>query len=260
MSNKKGEVNILLNGFKGLSSPQNATSFFKILNEASSEIMPHYLGLFEPINKEYSIETAIELWQEEANNPNGNGGILFKGKTIRELYGNIRWYKDGSNLFSLSLPIKSVSSKNEVECLIKLVKQLFLWINGVYGFGTHSSQRNEQYTPGHSYQECLGSITWMALFGLPYVSMFGKEVLQTAPCKVEEFIENCFMLLTSEEPCEPTEELVTRQQNVKKHLGEDAFFRRQPKRIFTLDDIKAGRNKTEEFNYRKPNLSAYMKK
>ena len=40
----------------------------------------------------------------------------------------------------------------------------------------------------------------MTLFGPPYVEMFGKDVLQTVPCKAEEFAEDHVMLTAEEGP------------------------------------------------------------
>ncbi|ACV61777.1 hypothetical protein Dtox_0880 [Desulfofarcimen acetoxidans DSM 771] len=175
----------------------------------------------------------------------------------RKIYGDISWNNDNSNIIGLDMSRDLVIKNNGTKKFIELAKKLFLWSNGVYGYACHIS--NLIYTPGLDYKTCLGHITWMTLYGPPHVEMFGKEVIQTAPCKVEEFAKDHFMLLTSDEPMEKNPEMLEIQERVKKHLGEDAFCREEPSRKepLTMEDLIAGRNRPSTEGYRSPDLSSY---
>jgi hypothetical protein len=184
------------------------------------------------------------------------GGIMFKGRKTR---GYISWNNDNTNIIGLVMSRDLVIGNNGAKKFIDLAKKLFVWSNGVYGHACHSS--NIVSTPGHTFRTCLGHISWITLYGPPYVEMFGKEVVQNAPCYVEEFDKDRFILLTSDEPMEINSEMLEIQENVKKHLGEDDFCRKEPPRKtpLTMEYLIAGRNRPSKEGYRSPDLSAYIK-
>jgi hypothetical protein len=111
------------------------------------------------------------------------------------------------------------------------------------------------------YETCIGGISWLTLFGAPYVEMFGKETLKTVPCIVEEFNEDQFLLLTSEEPIAATPELLALQERVRKHLGEDAFFRHEEKakhlKSYTAEELQEGKDVADKAGYRAPDFAKW---
>lgn len=239
----KNYVGIVLNGFRLLNTKNDAEEFFKMLNNLGREFIPARIGMCEPIITPYTVQNAKDMWVNSSIESNGYGHIFFESKTIS---GDISWSPDTSNQFGCNI---SLSALKDYQKLIDFLKQLFIWLNGVYGYGFHFLQIGNHYTPGYSFYKCIGDITWMALFGPPYVKMFGRETVKTAPCIVEEFTENCFLLFTSKEPQKLDHEILERQQRVKQHLGEDAFYKGNPD---TLDD-------EEGMVYRAPDLSGYWK-
>jgi hypothetical protein len=263
MSTKNSEIGIVFHGFKKLGGEKNTEEFFMILKKLGEKFLPSKISIDEPIKTLYSIETAKKLWIESEKDGLG-GGVIFKGKTVNQLYGSVDWRNDSANSISLHISTKLLSP-DSVEKVIKMAKEIFIWSNAVYGYGYHSSQRGIHYTPGISYRTCIGGITWMAIFGPPYVEMFGREVLQSAPCIVDEFSADRFMLLTSKEPREPDQEILDIQQKVQKHLGTDAFFRQEDKkqlfgRTFTMEEIIAGKDELSIEGYRHPDFSKHIEK
>lgn len=250
----ENEVSLIIYGFKKLGEEHFAEEFFQMLQDANKAYIPDKIGMSEPIKTPFSLEQAKIMWVESERFYSSFGNIMLKGKKFR---GDIIWQNDNSNIIGLHISRELAIKNNGTERLTDLAKKLFLWANGAWGYVNHSS--NSMYTPGLSFRTCIGGIPWMALFGPPYVEMFGREVIETAPCKVEEFAENCFMLLTSDEPMPLTCELQETQARVKKHLGEDAFCRYDHPTRLTIEDMKAGKGRTSTEGYRSPDLSAYIK-
>jgi hypothetical protein len=249
------DIHIHIRGFGPRGDVKSAEEFFQMLQEAGEKYLPAKLGIGEPLKIPYTMENAKKTWLESGKD-RPYGGILFKGPS---LFGSIDWNnRDNSSLFWMTIASKFVLSDRGVERFIALTKKLFTWSNGVYGRAHHRS--NSIYTPGLDYKTCLGGITWMNLFGKPYVNMFGRDVIETAPCKVEEFAEDCFMLLTAKEPIRANPELLEIQERVKSHLGRDAFCRPDTRpKFLTMEDLRAGRDRRSTEGYRSPDLSGYLK-
>jgi hypothetical protein len=249
------EIEMLIRGFGSPGEVKSAKEFFQILQEAGESFVPTKLGLGEPLRTPYSIENAKKIWVKSGEN-RPYGGILFKGPS---LFGSSDWNnRDNSNSFSLTISSKIVMADEGIKRFITFVKKLFIWCNGIYGYTTHDL--SSMYSPGLDYKTCLGGITWMNLFGKPYVKMFGREVIKTAPCMVEEFAEDCFMLLTAETPIRANSKLLEIQERVKDHLGRDAFCRLNEVPTFlTMEDLRAGRDRPSTEGYRSPDLSEYLK-
>lgn len=252
---KSDEVSLTIYGFRTFGEEHFSEEFFEMLKDANPAYLPIKIGMYEPIRTPFSINEAKKMWVKSEKENVFCGGIMLKG---REFFGDISWkLNDNSNIIGFHLPRKLIVKDYGTEKFIGLAKKLFLWANGVWGYVCHSS--NSMYTPGLTFRTCIGGIPWMTLFGPPYVEMFGKKIIQTVPSKVEEFDENRFMILTSDEPMEINPKLLEIQARVRKHLGEDAFCRHDvPKRI-TVEDLKAGKARPNEEGYRSPNLSVYTK-
>ncbi len=248
-------VSLLIRGFRYLGVEKLAQEVFEILEEAGEEYKPVKLGTGEPLSIPYTIENAKKTWLKSVINQK-YGSILFKGTSM---FGRVGWnIPDNSNNISLKIATNFLTTNIGVQQFITLVKELFLLSNGVYGNAHHSS--NSIYSSGLDYRTCLPGITWMNLFGKPYVKLFGRDVIETAPCEVEEFAENCFLLLTADKPVIANPELLEIQEKLMNHLGKDAFDRKDPRKTFlTMEDIQAGRDCPSTEGYRSPDLSEYLK-
>lgn len=227
-----------------------------MINDANPAYLPKKIGVAEPIRTPFSMDKAREIWMESERPNKLNGGVMFKGWKTR---GDIDWiYKDNANIISMTIELDLLLANNGVERFIEMSKKMFIWANGVYGYACHDT--NTIYTPGLTHRTCIGGITWMTLFGPPYVKMFGKEVIQTVPCIAKEFAEDHFMILTSDKPIAQYPELAKIEDEVKKHLGEDAFCCKHIPKVLSMEDLLAGKDRVSEEGYRSPDLSAYIKK
>jgi hypothetical protein len=249
-------VDLLIRGFGYLGEDISLQKFFEMLGEAGEGYKPVKLGVGEPLRIPFSMENAKSTWVKSKIEQKYGSGILFKGESM---FGSIDCNKiDNSNHISLRIESKFLKTNGAVQRFITLAKKLFIWSSGFYGNAHHSS--NSIYSSGLDYRTCLPGITWMNLFGKPYVKMFGRDVMETAPCVVEEFAENCFMLLTADKPIRVNPDLLKIQDKVKTHLGRDAFDRKDPRKTFlTMEDLKAGRGRPSTEGYRSPDFFEYLK-
>jgi hypothetical protein len=262
----KDKIILYINGFGSLRGIEIAEEFYQLFLEVEKELIPQKISNAGSKKSGFDRTNIKEIWIEAEKqfakySGNLNGGIVdFYGRD--SLYYEICWTPNGFNNISLRITENTLKQAG-VNSFIDLIKKLFIAINGFYGYCYHPSQRGVHYTPGLNYETCIGGITWMALFGPPYVDMFGIEVLKSTPCWVEEFAKDRFILLTSEEPMETTPEILERQELVKKHLGEEVFFRhdeeaKRPK-IYTIEEMMAGKDLPNKEGYRHPDFSKFLK-
>lgn len=254
------QFDLCLYGFSRLSGTTKAMEFMEILESTGEWLIPKKINDNEPIKIPFSKDNLKEVWNKmEIWSKGFVGSILFQNDYVT---GSITWDAKNTNTISLwtNNTKKATLESKKAKQVVELAKKLFLWANSVYGYGAHPSQGGVHYTPGLSYMDCLGGITWLALFGPPYVEMFGRERLLSAPCYVEEFAKDRFLLMTSEEPREPDEELLALQERVKQHLGVEAFYRHDEPRqtVFTWEDIRQGKHLPNAQGYRSPDFSAYL--
>ena len=261
------ELKVSIRGYRSLTTEDNALELVKIMQEASDWLsiqkIAAYGVKFYPVNGDALQQTWRQAEQDykDFRGIFGGGSISFKGKKPSLFNGDIYWDHNGFNSIALYISMNYIETKIGYHKFLQLVKQLFIWLNGFYGYGVHPSQSRVHYTPGIDFEICLGGIAWLALFGTPYVEMFGRETIQSVPCRVEEFSENKFLLLTSDEPIVETPELLQIQNAVKKRLGEDAFFRHEEEAkrptTFTMEEIRAGAAEPNREGYRAPDFAKY---
>lgn len=251
-------VHLLIRGAGHLGKIELADEFFCMLQELGEKCMPTRLGISEPMKVKFSMENAKKLWLESEEDGKWGGGILFKGPS--GLLGSVDWNNvDNTNYSSLRIASRVILSGKGIKTFIAFAKKLFVWSNGFYGHAYHGSK--PIYSSGIGYRTCLPGISWMTLFGKPYAKMFGADVIESSPCYVERFSEYSYMLLTSEEPSRVTPELLEKHEIVKRHLGIEAFDRKDTPRqpVYTMEDIQAGRHLPSKDGYRSPDLSEYIK-
>ncbi|MEJ2201098.1 MAG: hypothetical protein P8X63_08815, partial [Desulfuromonadaceae bacterium] len=80
----------------------------------------------------------------------------------------------------------------------------------------------------HDLRKYLPDLYWGSYFGKPYVEMFGRDLLGSAPVhQAKWFSEDGVFLQLSESPEDfliDYEKMEARREAVKVHLGKDAFF------------------------------------
>lgn len=238
------QISLMIHGIRYLDETRVA-EVFRLLWEANPSYLPKIIGVNTPIKSPYSVESAQKVWNGSINNI-GSKRLMFEGPNCK---GNIICKQEGWNHVGLTIDRDTVLTKDGIERFIKLSKNLFLLINGVYGFSCFVKDYLSNLLV-LDFRVCLGGISWLTLFGAPYVDMFGKEVLKTAPCLAEEFAENNFVLLASELPVPIKPALIRKQTKIKKHLGMEAFCGKNPPR--TMEALEQSRS-----GFRSPNFRLY---
>jgi hypothetical protein len=78
-------------------------------------------------------------------------------------------------------------------------------------------------------QQCLPDVYWTTIFGEPYVKMFGKDKLLSAPAHQVEALSDSLISIQMTESLESVKAnppaFVEAKMRLKSFLGEDAFFR-----------------------------------
>jgi hypothetical protein len=261
---------MVLHGFRKLHNENHGLEFFHLLQEFGDSLTPQKIGISGEKYIIYDNLTARDVWftagkvYKEYSGISGGGSVDYKGKKPNFYRGNITWDHNGYNDIALYISMKYLKASVGYKKFLELIKKLFIWCNGFYGYSYHPSQSRIHYTPKISYETCIGGITWLTFFGLPYVEMFGRETIKTVPCLVEEIGADQFMLLTSEEPREETAELLAIQECVEKHLGKEVFFRHKEEdkkqKIFTMEEIRQGKDIPDTNGYRAPDFAKYYGK
>lgn len=248
------KVHFMCNGFQTDQHINVVEDFFQIIKNTDESFLPKKVSICETKGIPFSIEEANTLWAKSKEEIGFHEIDLINPKYT----GSITWGPKNSNEITFWIKTDMITNKNGTSKFLELAKSLFLWSNSVYGFASHISKLGGLPGPGLTYETCLGDIGWMTLFGPPYVKMFGREVIETAPCKVEEFAENYFILLTSDQPIETTPDLLEIQEKVKIHLGEQAFARKDRyKGPLTIEGLMEGKHIRSTEGYRSPDLLEY---
>lgn len=256
--NYEDGLSLIIWGFR-LPNDDDISELLGIMKGVSEWLSPEKIGAYGANYKSIDGNSPKEVWfqskryYEKFRGISGGGSIDFKGKKPRSLYGSVHWDHFGFNSIAIYISMKYIQIYIGYPKFLELAKQLFIWFNGFWGYSHHPSQLWIHCHSGINHESCLGGITWLTLFGLPYEEMFGKEKLMSVPCRVEEFVDNKFMLLTSNEPIEETLDLLRLQESVRKHLGEDAFYRHEEEAKRPDTDLKG----PSKEGYRAPDFAKY---
>jgi hypothetical protein len=110
---------------------------------------------------------------------------------------------------------------NLLDDLRFLTKNLIRIVKPVYGdFRSKARMRN-----GFDITLRLPDICHVSIFGPPYVELFGKDVIESAPYEyIEEIAPGYYWLQANESVFEPVPE--TKKRAIREHFGEDAFGRK----------------------------------
>lgn len=257
--NYDDELRLIIRGFRLLSNEDNILELMKIMNGVSEWLSIQKIGSYMEKYRLVDDNAPKEVWLQSKRDYkkfrgiSGGGLVGFKGIKPSLLNGNIYWDHYGFNDIVIYISMKYIQRYIGYPKFLKLVRQLFAWLNGFWGYSHHPSQSWVHYHPGINHEVCLGGITWLTLFGLPYEEMFGKEKLMSVPCRVEEFADNKFMLLTSDEPIEEMLDLLRLQESIRKYLGAEAFFRHEEEAKRPDTDLKGASKE----GYRAPDFAKY---
>ncbi|WP_027621702.1 hypothetical protein [Acetivibrio clariflavus] len=194
--------------------------------------MPQKFDMYEPLKRKYDpndISAVIDAWMEDemnrevSKNEFAEGLLLMKSKSKSKASYMISWRKENIihfNGFFFSVNIEYVKNENNFNKFLNLCKELVCLIEPVYGKIVNES------IPGAFEPIDLEirhpELHWMNFFGKPYIDLFGRDKLLSAPAyKVESIGDKVIAIQTTNNIFEPIPNDV--REKIKRHLGENAF-------------------------------------
>jgi len=215
-----------------LASPERGASLLKMVRSIDGgRWVPERWNAFEPIRKpfsEASDQAVIRSWTEER--PPGSGRIgnyLYfrrrKPSCIFNFHAR-RLGPGGLNRITMECEPKPFLTPDGAERAKAILREIVVWSDAVYGVAFYSGQalrRGAMGTP----LERLENAHWLNFFGQPYIDLFGRDRILSAPCHVVEEIPGNGLLVQaaprfdSPEMIESADALLA----LESHLGTDAF-------------------------------------
>lgn len=232
MANTYDLISLTIMSLKDFQDAELAYSVIKKINEYGMDFMPNVYGIYEPLKNKYSpdkISEVVQIWMNEDNNKNNEqdyyagGQLLMEKKRGHKVSYHMRWEKYNQakfNTFKLLIGIDYVKNEYGFKRFVSLCNDLLLLFEPVHGEIVNLSY------PGWEKPKDLRvrhpELNWMVIFGKPYIDLFGREKLMSAPChKVYTIGDNLIALQLTDCLFEPIPQNI--RSAIKKHLGEDAF-------------------------------------
>jgi hypothetical protein len=232
-----------------LSRQEDARNLIRLWAEVAPDILPDRVGTYEPIKREFSVDDLSELLAEWENH------VLFRRVAKPKLHSSI-FMQYGPHRKHSSWTI-SVDDPNglSLSSLQKLLEQAstdfsadFAFLHspmtcdieiglasGSIAYLNSAKSRISLFVTTHLLARYIPDIYWVTLFGQPYVRLFSRERLLSAPAyRVHELGNGSVLMQLTEFLDESAEALDSYQACkilVKDHLSSDAFF-----------DLKKGAN------------------
>ncbi len=229
---------------KNLESRKRGREFLKLLMQTNPDLLPEFYNYYEPINIPYDIQHVDEVlnaWQQS---------ILFRRRGKPRLLGMVfvgRGPRVGHHSISLDVAAGYFRQPEKVAATLNLMRELCNWCQPNFAY-LHFLQPQEvelgrltrttspsgrtgkrwRLSIGREIFSYLPDLYWLTIFGPPYVKLFGRERLLSAPAyRVEELPYGMVWIQLSESPLDMRDrydELHAQRQAIKAHLNQNAFF------------------------------------
>lgn len=211
----------------------------------NSPFVPDVYGFSEPLKYKYDIGDTLgpaRIWMHEDVNKKlskynqAAGSLMLQAKNEEKGVFDFNWSKIENkpefNYASFIVGIDYLTEDENYKEFTKLCKKMILEIEPIYGFITNYNLFNSRAP--YNIKIRLPEIRWMNFYGKPYVEMFGKEKLLSAPCyKAEVITEDIISIQATEDLFKDIPDEV--KSDIKMHLGEDAFVWRNKDAISYKD-------------------------
>ena len=213
---------------------EDGRELMRLLEELVPEWMPARWGHDEPLRRTYTPELLEEAWSDELMWKGAGAranGMIFRPRGPRERYGAIVLAADSSDV--------------DVSRAVALLERLGLAFDGVYGFFHRVTRRDlvgagpnsveylasdeaNLFVPEIQLRRWLPDLYWGNLLGPPYVELFGRERIESAPAyTVKQVGPDLYYLQLSErleDLRDRWDEVDAVRAAVKQHLGANAFW------------------------------------
>jgi len=208
-----------------------AHTVVKRLLQSSTVLQPKKFGIYDPIEESVNpldISSIIDIWPGSTDKARENAepreGVLCLECSSKAGY-MINWEKSKMPCFSAidgHVPIKLLTRDPSVLVeFFDLIKDLVMFIDATYGEIRNMSFKGWDHP--FDLLRRLPDIPWTSIYGSPYILMFGKQRILSAPYyRIESIGSSHLWLQASESIFNPVTE--EKKAAIRSHLGEDAFM------------------------------------
>lgn len=225
-------VSLSIMSLKDFQDAELAEQVFQAINEVGKDFIPDVYGESEPLRLKYDPTDPaplIRLWADERDGIAGTQRsfagaeiLMEKRKKLKTSY-QMRWQKNQQASFNyliFTVDIDWVKNEENFRRFMELGNRLLVLLEPVQA-NIWNKTLPEWYEP-INLRVRHPELAWINYFGKPYIELFGREKLLSAPCfRTFEIGKNLIGLQMTEDLFQPIPSDV--RYAVKKHLGEDAF-------------------------------------
>lgn len=226
-------VSLSIMSLKDFQDAELAEQVFQEINKAGKDFIPDVYGEDE-VSAKIKYDPAhhdplIRLWTDEGDGMTdtmrsfASCWLFMKKRGTPKTNYLMHWQKDQQARFNylvLTVDLGYMRHEDNLQRFIDLSNHLLLLLEPVQA-GIWNKMLPEWYDPTNL-RVRHPELAWINYFGKPYIDLFGREKLLSAPCfRTFEIGEDLIGLQMTEDLFQPIPSDV--RYAVKKHLGEDAF-------------------------------------
>lgn len=229
----RNEIKFAIMSLKDFGNKNLARSVFEAIAEAGNTFFPTVYDSCEPLRRKCSpndIDALVRFWvneeyAEETSRTHhyAMGSMVMERRRKPKSSYLIHWEKvqqERFNYLVFSMDLEYLKAPKHLKTFLALCTQLIVLLEPVQGEITNCAVSN--WTDPIDLRVRHPELEWMNFFGRPYIDMFGREKLLSAPChSVKEIGDNVIALQLSENPFQSIPSKV--RNAVKDHLDPEAF-------------------------------------
>lgn len=192
-------------------------------------LQPSKFGRYRPVNCPFDsrkIHLAVETWTNGEQETFGDsivrsGAILLDGENSSF---RVSWQKCSKPSFSFvggAVEISSLDAQSKILEYVNLAERLCQLVKGEYAEIRNGSFHGWELPL--DFQKRLPEVPWVSIYGKPYIDLFGRENILSAPCfNVVEVDRDLIRMQITESCFDPIPKDV--RERVRSHLGADSFM------------------------------------
>lgn len=230
MASTYNSATLSLTSLKDFQDAELAARVLQEINEAGQDFIPNVYGEYEPLKTKYDsahCEPLIRIWTDEGatgvQRSSASAWLQMEKRGKSKASYMMHWEKNQQarfNFFTFSVDLDYLRDKKRLQKFMDLGNRLLVLLEPVQA-NIWNYMLPEWCAP-IDLKVRHPELAWINYFGGPYIDLFGREKLLSAPCfRTFELEEDIIALQLTEELFQPIPSDVRRA--VKKHLGEDAF-------------------------------------
>lgn len=225
-------ISLSLSSLKDFQDTQLAEQVFQEINKAGKDFIPDIYGESEPLKLKYDpadSEPLIRLWTDERSRAvdvqrsSASAWLLMEKREKPKTSYQMRWQKNQwarFNSFHFTIDLDYLRSEENLRRFMELSNHLLILLEPVQA--NIWNEMLPEWSEPIDLRVRHPELAWINYFGKPYIDLFGREKLMSAPCfRTFEIGKDIIALQMTEDLFQPIPSDV--RYAVKKHLGEDAF-------------------------------------